>query len=117
MLPKLDVVGSSPIARSLEVVKLQAVPVAGVRTGPGDFFLGPIPASLTVSATRVMPTTSASRATERMDSWNAQAARCSRAVRSCTDRGAVKTVRGHIAYILAVDPRLGRRYQRRLMAV
>ena len=42
-LPKLDVVGSSPIARSLEVAKAQAVPVAGIRTGPGDFFLGPVP--------------------------------------------------------------------------
>jgi hypothetical protein len=29
LLPKLDVVGSSPIARSLEVVKSQAVPVPG----------------------------------------------------------------------------------------
>jgi hypothetical protein len=29
----------------------------------------------------------------------------------------MKTVRGHIAYMLAVDPRLGRRYQRRLIAV
>ena len=39
-LPKLDVVGSSPIARSLEVLELEAVPIAGTRTGPGDFFLG-----------------------------------------------------------------------------
>ena len=72
LLPKLDVVGSSPIARSFKVEKSQAVPVAGIRTGPGDFFLGPIPASLTVSATRVPSTTSASRATERMDSSNAE---------------------------------------------
>ena len=43
LLPKLDVVGSSPIARSLEVSKSQPVPVAGIRTGPGDFLLGPVP--------------------------------------------------------------------------
>jgi len=43
LLPKLDLVGSSPIARSLEVVKAQAVRVAGIRTGPGDFFLGSVP--------------------------------------------------------------------------
>ena len=42
-LPKLDVVGSSPIARSLEVLDFEGVPVAGIRTGPGDFFLGPVP--------------------------------------------------------------------------
>ena len=36
LLPKLDVVGSSPIARSLEIAKVQVVPVAGIRTGPGD---------------------------------------------------------------------------------
>src|SRR6187399_528818 len=41
-LPKLDVVGSSPIARSSEVLKFQAVPVAGFPTGPGDFFFGPV---------------------------------------------------------------------------
>jgi hypothetical protein len=40
LLPKLDVVGSSPIARSLEVLKSPTLPVAGIRTGPGDFFLG-----------------------------------------------------------------------------
>jgi len=43
LLPKLDVVGSSPIARSFEVLKFQALPVAAIRTGPGDFFLGPVP--------------------------------------------------------------------------
>ena len=32
-------------------------------------------------------------------------------------RALMKTLRGHIAYMLAVDPRLGRRYQRGLMAV
>ena len=45
-LPKLDVTGSSPVARSLEVLELGAVPIAGIRTGPGDFFLGPIPGPL-----------------------------------------------------------------------
>ena len=40
-LPKLDVVGSSPIARSLEVVDLEGVPVAGIRVGPGDFLRDP----------------------------------------------------------------------------
>ena len=29
----------------------------------------------------------------------------------------MKALRGHIAYMLAVDPRLGGSYQRRLMAV
>jgi len=41
LLPKLDVVGSSPIARSLEVLDLEAVPIAAIRTGPGDFFWDP----------------------------------------------------------------------------
>ena len=43
LLPKLDVVGSSPIARSLEVLEFEGVPVAGIRMGPGDFFLGTVP--------------------------------------------------------------------------
>jgi len=42
LLPKLDVVGSNPIARSLEVLKFQAVPVAATPTGPGDCFSGPV---------------------------------------------------------------------------
>ena len=42
-LPKLDVTGSSPVARSFEVLKFQILPVAGSLTGPGDFFLGPVP--------------------------------------------------------------------------
>jgi hypothetical protein len=41
-LPKLDVVGSSPIARSLEVLEFQSVAVAGIRTGPGVFFRHPL---------------------------------------------------------------------------
>ena len=42
-LPKLDVTGSSPVARSLEVLSSQAVPVVGIRMGPDDFFFGPVP--------------------------------------------------------------------------
>jgi len=34
-------VGSSHIARSLEVLDLEAVPIAAIRTGPGDFFWDP----------------------------------------------------------------------------
>ena len=37
LLPKLDVMGSSPIVRSLEVLKLEPVVVAGIPTGPGSF--------------------------------------------------------------------------------
>jgi len=67
LLPKLDVVGSSPIARSLEVLKFEPVAVAAIRTGPGDFFLGPI-RPLIFAANRafcssVRPATSASRST------------------------------------------------------
>jgi hypothetical protein len=40
-LPKLDVAGSSPVARSREIFKLLSLTVAGLRVGPGDFFLGP----------------------------------------------------------------------------
>jgi hypothetical protein len=41
-LPKLDVAGSSPVARSLEVLWFQPPTVAGIPTGPGEFFLGPV---------------------------------------------------------------------------
>ena len=49
LLPKLDVVGSSPIARSLEVLKFESVVVAGIRTGPGDLVTGPISGPSTCS--------------------------------------------------------------------
>ena len=69
LLPKLDVVGSSPIARSLEVREFEDVPVAGIRVGPGDFFTGPIAgpihglifAANSAFCSSVSATTSASR--------------------------------------------------------
>src|SRR5215207_9262540 len=71
-LPKLDVTGSSPVARSFEVLKFQILPVAGSPPGPGDFFLGPVPGpvgALIFAAKRarcsgVSPANRASRSTD-----------------------------------------------------
>ena len=41
-LPKLDVTGSSPVARSLEVVVTESLPRARARMGPGVFLTGPV---------------------------------------------------------------------------
>jgi hypothetical protein len=37
-IPKLDVAGSSPVARSPEIVESLRVTVVGRRVGPDDFF-------------------------------------------------------------------------------
>ena len=41
-LPKLDVAGSSPVARSCKIVGKHRVVGARTLTGPGAFFLGPV---------------------------------------------------------------------------
>src|ERR1700722_13215319 len=69
-LPKLDVAGSSPVARSREIFKLLSLSVAGLRVGPGDFLLGPTPGP-TLGPTAVGPKGVGRRSARRM--------RCSKA--------------------------------------